>query len=97
MYNILHRFSYSAISLCFGVVAVLAIAYIGLIALIMSYGALTVEFSQSVRNNQAEIAKLERQYLATMAHIMKTDYVAAGYAIPHSKVFVPTKSVTALR
>ena len=97
MSNVLHRFPYSVTSLCFGAVAVLAVAYVGLIAVAMSYAALTVEFSQSVRNDETAVAALEGQYLATMAHITKTDYAAAGYTAPSVKVFVPAKSVTALR
>ena len=84
-------------SLCVTLVAVLAIAYIGLIAVAMSYAALTVEFSQSVRNGGAVVATLEQQYFTVMAHIAKTDYAAAGYVTPSIKVFVPAKSVTALR
>ena len=76
---------------------VLAVAYVGLIAVAMSYAAHTVEFSQSVRNEETAVAMLEGEYLATMARITKTDYVAAGYAEPSIKVFVPAKSVTALR
>lgn len=93
----MHRFPYSAVSLSTGAVAVLAIAYIGLIAVVMTYAALTVEFSQSVRNAETAVAKLEKQYLATMARITKMDYAAAGYAAPDAKIFVPAKSVTALR
>lgn len=84
-------------SLCVGTVAVLAVTYIGLIAVVMSYAALTVEFSQSVRNNETVVAALEGQYLSTMARITKTDYVMAGYAAPKTKVFVQAKSATALR
>lgn len=97
MRNFVYRFPYSATSLCAGSVAVLALVYIGLIAVVMTYAALTVEFSQSVRNDETAVAKLEKQYLATMARITKMDYVAAGYEAPGAKIFVPAKSVTALR
>ena len=97
MYNFFHRLPYSVTSLCVTLVAVLTVVYVGLIAVAMSYAALTVEFSQSVRNDEAMVAGLEQQYLATMAYIAKMDYAAAGYATPSSKVFVPAKSVTALR
>lgn len=97
MLNFFHRLPYSVTSLCVTLVAVLAIAYIGLIAVTMSYAALTVEFSQSVRNNEAVVAALEQQYFTAMAHIAKTDYATAGYVTPRIKVFVPAKSVTALR
>ncbi len=97
MYNFFHRLPYSVTSLCVTLVAVLTVAYVGLIAVAMSYAALTVEFSQSVRNDEAAVAVLERQYFVTMTHITKTDYAAAGYTTPSVKVFVPAKSVTALR
>jgi hypothetical protein len=76
---------------------VLLVVYIGLIATVMSYAALTVEFSQSVRNDEAVVAALESQYLAGVTRITNTDYVADGYAKPASKVFVRAESATALR
>ncbi len=88
---------FSPVSLCFGTVAVLAVTYIGLIAVVMSYAVLTVEFSQSVRNDEATVATLESQYLTAVAQITDTNYVAAGYAKPIAKIFVPTQSATALR
>jgi hypothetical protein len=91
------RLPFSPVSLCFGAVAVLAITYIGLIAVVMSYAVLTVEFSQSVRNDEATVATLESQYLTAVAQITDTNYVAAGYAKPIAKIFVPTQSATALR
>lgn len=91
------HFQFSPVQLCFGVVAILAVTYIGLIAVVMSYATLTVEFSQSVRNDEAKVAVLEEQYLSNVLRITKTDYVFAGYAIPIAKTFVQTKSVTALR
>jgi hypothetical protein len=83
--------------MCYGTVGVLLVAYIGLIAVIMSYATLTVEFSQSVRNNEATVAVLEGQYLASVASITGTDYTAEGYAKPIIKAFVRAESVTALR
>ena len=75
----------------------LAVTYIGLIAAVMSYAALTIEFSQSVRNDEASIATLEGQYLAAVAQVTNTDYLAAGYVTPIVKTFVKAKSATALR
>lgn len=92
------RLPFSPISLCLGVVAVLAVVYIGLIAVVMSYAVLTVEFTQSVKNDEASLAALESRYLATVAHIESVDYHAIGYTAPVAKVFVPaTQSFTALR
>lgn len=75
----------------------LAIAYIGLIAVVMSYAALTISFSQSVKNDEAAVAVLESQYLTNVALITNTNYIAAGYALPIAQVYVPAKEVTALR
>ncbi len=97
MYNSRFHLSLSPVSLCSGTVAVLAVAYIGLIAVVMSYAALTVEFSQSVKNDEATVGMLESHYLANVASVTGIDYVAAGYAQPTDKIFVPVKSVTALR
>lgn len=80
-----------------GAVGVLAVAYVGLIAVVMTYAALTVEFAQSVRNDESVVAVLESQYLSNVAQITNTDYVSAGYAKPVAELFVPTKSATALR
>ena len=63
----------------------------------MNYAALTIEFSQSVKNDEAVVAALEGQYLSSVANITGTDYVAAGYAQPVAEIFVPAKGVTALR
>lgn len=97
MHDLRPHFPFSVVSLCTGAVAVLVVAYIGLIAVVMSYAAMTVEFSQSVRNDEAAVATLESQYLAGVARITSTDYAAAGYAKPLAEVFVRAQSSTALR
>ncbi|MEK7114294.1 MAG: hypothetical protein AAB850_01960 [Patescibacteria group bacterium] len=97
MHNIHYSFPYSLQSLCVGAVAVLSVTYIGLIAVVMSYAAFTVEFSQSVRNDEAVVAMLESAYLANVARITGMDYIAAGYAKPRVKAFVSAQNVTALR
>lgn len=97
MRNIRFLFPLSPISLCGGIVGVLLIVYIVLIATVMSYAALTIEFSQSVKNDEAAVATLESQYLAAVAHTTATDYIAEGYALPLAKTFVREKSTTALR
>lgn len=97
MHNFRSHLSLSPVSLCLGVIATLLVAYIGLIAVVMSYATLTVEFSQSVRNGEASVATLESGYLAAVARVTALDPAAAGYAPPLAKIFVPAKSVTALR
>lgn len=89
--------SFSALALCSGAVGILLVVYIGLIAIVMSYAALTVEFSQSVRSDESTVATLESEYLADVAGITNTNYIAAGYAIPIAEVFVQAQSATALR
>ena len=91
MRNVRLHMPFSLVSLMGGTVAVLVVAYLALIAVVMSYAALTIEFSQSLRNDEASVAALEGQYLTAL------DYTAAGYAQPVLKTFVRAKSVTALR
>lgn len=88
---------FSPVSLCVTLVAVLAVSYIGLMAMVMSYAALTVEFSQSVRSDESAVAALESQYLDRVAEITGTDYTALGYAKPTAQIFVRAQSATALR
>ncbi len=97
MHNFRSPLPFSLVSFCSGAVGVLLVTYIGLIAVVMSYATLTVEFSQSVKNNEATVAVLEAKYLASVARITSTDYSVEGYAIPVVQTFVPTRSVTALR
>lgn len=97
MSNFRPHLSFSFLSLCWGAVGTLLVVYIGLIAVVMSYAAFTVEFSQSVKDDGAAVAFLESQYLASVARVTNTDYKAEGYAAPVATLFVPTKSVTALR
>lgn len=97
MRNLRFHVPFSPVSLMGGTVAVLVVAYLALIAVVMSYAALTIEFSQSVRNDEASVAALEGQYLAAVAHVTALDYMAAGYTQPVLKTFVRAKGVTALR
>lgn len=97
MYNPRFHFPFSFLSFCSGTVGILFVAYIGLIAVVMSYAALTVGFSQSVKNDEASVAVLEAQYFASVADITGTNYVAEGYTTPTVQIFVPAGNVTALR
>jgi len=96
MYNILSRFHFSIPAFLTGTVVFLAVVYLGLIAVIMNYAALTIEFSQSVRNDEAAVATLEAQYLAAVSRITTTDYAAAGYAKPIAVQYVSAANVAAL-
>ncbi|MFA5744836.1 MAG: hypothetical protein WC887_01340 [Candidatus Paceibacterota bacterium] len=97
MHKFHYPFHHSLTALCSGVLAVLVVSYIGLIAVVMSYAATTIEFSQSVRNDESMVATLEGQYLSVVSEITNTNYVADGYTVPVAKIFVPAKSTTALR
>ena len=97
MHNLSSRMPFSITTLCSGLVVILMVTYVGLIAVVMSYAAMTIEFSQSVRNDESAVATLESQYLSSIARITSADYVTAGYVMPIAQVFVPSKSGTALR
>lgn len=88
---------YSPVSLASALVALMVVVYIALIAVAMSYATLTVEFAESVRSQEAAVAKLEAEYLARVSAISTSDYRAAGYATPVTKTFVAAPSGTALR
>ncbi len=97
----MHKFRFhipfSPVSLAAGTVVVLAVVYIGMIAMVMSYAALTIEFTQSVKSDEASLAVLESQYLSGVAQIESVDYRTIGYAAPVAQIFVPAASMTALR
>lgn len=88
---------FSPISMCVTLVVALLVVYIGLIAMVMSYGVVTMEFSQSVRSDESTVAELESQYLDKVAEITSADYTALGYAKPGTQVFVRSQGATALR
>ncbi len=90
-------FPFSILSVCYGAVGVLFVTYIGLIAIVMSYAALTVEFSQSVKNDEATVAVLEGEYFAGISEITGASYINDGYAKPVEKTFVRAENVTVLR
>jgi len=87
---------YSPVSVLGGVTALLAISYVALIATVMSYAALQVEFAQSVRTDESAVAALESTYLAQVASITTTDYQTLGYHKPLAEYFVPGTKETAL-
>lgn len=84
-------------TLCVGAVGTLFVVYIALIAVVMTYATLTIEFSQSIQNDTSRVAVLEAEYLALVSRLTTTDYAAAGYAIPQATRYVTTKSATAIR
>ena len=97
MFNFRYHLPFSVLSACWTTLGILIVSYIGLIAVVMSYAALTVEFTQSVKSDEALVASLESKYLDNVAHVTNMDYIAAGYIKPTQLVFVREKSRTALR
>ena len=97
MRNFFSRLPCSPSAICFGMVGISALIYVGLIAVVMNYAALTIEFSQSVKNDEATVATLESQYLSAISSITATDYATAGYTSSVTKTFVPKQGATALR
>jgi len=57
---------------------------------------LEVQFSQSVKDDEASVATLDTQYLAALQAITSSNYLTLGYAKPVAESFVPSAPVTAL-
>ena len=91
------HFSFSPTSCLATLAGGLLVTYFALVAVVMSYAALTVEFSQQERNDEAAVATLESQYLAQIASVTTADYTALGYAKPSAELFVSGAPATALR
>lgn len=91
------RLPMSPISIAALSVGTLTAAYLALIAVVMTYAALTIEFSQSIRSDEAQVASLEAQYLSGVEQVTNTDFASAGYAKPIAETFVPSHGATALR
>ena len=91
------NFPFRALPFCYAIIGTLLLCYLATVAMVMSYAALTIEFTQSVRNDTSVVAQLEKQYLAGVADITSVDYSFEGYEKPQIKHFVRAKSGTALK
>ncbi len=85
------------VSILAGLNVLLALTYIGLIAIVMSYATMQAEFADEVRIGGAHVAALETEYLAAIDTLTDIDYGALGYVKPHARRFVPGAPETALR
>lgn len=74
----------------------LVVLYLALIATAMAYAALQVEFSYSIKTDEAQVATLETRYLAAVSSLTTTDVALEGYTAPVATVFVPGAPQTAL-
>ncbi len=88
MSKIHETFSFSPRAFLLGTNITFVVVYLALIAFVMSYAALTVEFSQSVRNDEAAVGTLDGQYLAALSSITESDPVALGYRKPVASILV---------
>jgi hypothetical protein len=88
---------FSMLRATYTAVGVLLVTYIGLIAVVMTYAASTIAFTESVRNDEAQVAALEFRYLESVADITKSDYSALGYTKPTAQIFVRVSGRAALR
>jgi hypothetical protein len=88
---------FSPVACALTLAVTLAVAYVALIATVMSYATMTVGFSQSLRDDEAQIASLESRYLADVSSVTATNYAAEGYTKPVAELYVPKAPETALR
>ena len=84
------------IKIVMGITTLLILVYVGLIAIVMSYAAMHVEFAEQVRSDEATVARLESAYLNSIGVIAAIDYENVGYTKPLAKSFVPGPAATAL-
>jgi hypothetical protein len=97
MYKVRSILPFSLFTASCWAACICAVVYIGLMATVMTYAALTIEFSQSVKNDEATVATLEGRYLTEVSRIQSLDYRTIGYVVPTEKYFVPAANMTALR
>ncbi len=88
---------WSATTFLVWVASILLLVYIALISIVMTYATLTVEFAESVRDDQSAVASLEASYLEEVRALSSVDYRSLGFVEPKAKVFVKSAPVTALR
>lgn len=91
------RFALSPVKALAALAVFLTLTYVALIAVVMNYAALTVEFAESARDKEASLAALENTYFSRLELVTNTNYVAAGYDKPVSQTFVSGAPLTALR
>lgn len=88
---------FSPLKLASSAVGALLVVYIGLIAVVMSYASLTIEYAESMKQVKSQVATLETSYLASVSRLTSADYHALGYAAPLSTTYVTGGGGTALR
>lgn len=81
------------------IAGVLLVSYIALIATIMVYGTLQMQFAQRVRDTSAHVGVLESQYLSLITQINKTNPSTLGFTKPVSIAYVTntTQPIVSMR
>lgn len=90
-------FSFSLKKMLIGTAVSLALVYVVLIALVMNYATLAVSYAESIRDEEAAIARIEQAYFSKLEYIAQTDYQALGYEKPRGEMFVAGVRPTAFR
>ena len=87
----------SLIRFCIWLNVLLVCTYVTLIAVVMSYAALHIEFAEGAKQGEAEVATLEASYFSALSRLTATDYRALGYAQPTIKRFVTGTETLSVR
>ncbi|HQU07950.1 MAG: hypothetical protein B7X04_00805 [Parcubacteria group bacterium 21-54-25] len=74
------------------IASMMVIAYIGLLAIAMTYGALQMQAAQSVRDTNAVVGTLETSYLAAITAINQTNPTTLGFTKPVAIAYVTGSS-----
>lgn len=74
------------------VTGILLISYIAVFAFVMTYAAMQMRFSESVRDMSAHVGVLESNYLSLVAETNQTNPYKLGYTKPASIAYVTNDS-----
>jgi hypothetical protein len=86
---------FPAVTLLVGLNALFVLLYVGIMAIVMSYATMQIEFAQSVRTDEASVAMLESSYLTAVDQVTQVNYLGQGYGKPTAELFVTSAAQTA--
>ncbi len=80
------------------IAGIFLISYVAMMAFVMTYGAMQMQFAQSVRDTGAHVGVLESQYLALVTKINHTNPATLDLTKPTSIAYIidtsqPTVSI----
>ncbi len=70
------------------VVGILLITYVGLLAFIMTYGAIQMQSAEALRDTRAHVATLDTKYFNMIASINQTDPATLGFVKQRNIAYV---------